>query len=209
MSLPASLPPSSSELGLVACHECSLVCEAPRGTGHCPRCGARLHHRKTASLEKTLALLCAALVLYLPANLLPVMHTSQLGAASDSTILSGVQAFWQAGEWGIALVIFLASVAIPCSKFLALGWLMWRAHRPHPLGRRERTRLYRLVELIGYWSMLDVIVVGLVCALVHFDMLASIEPGPGIAFFGTVVILTMLSASNFDPRLIWDDPKND
>jgi len=208
MSLPTS-PPRARDLGVVACHTCTLVCDARDEAGRCPRCGARLHHRKTASLDRTLALLCAALVLYLPANLLPVMRTSLFGHASDSTIMSGVIAFWQAGEWDIALVIFLASIAIPCAKFLALGWLIWHAHKQQPLGRRERTRLYRVVEFIGYWSMLDVIVVGLVCALVHFDMFSSIDPGPGIAFFGAVVILTMLSAANFDPRLIWDDAKYD
>jgi len=208
MSQPSD-PPSASDLGVVACDECTLVCDAHDHASRCPRCGARLHHRKIASLDRTLALLCAALVLYLPANLLPVMRTSQLGHASDSTILSGVQAFWQTGEWGIALVIFLASVVIPCVKFLALGWLVWHARKPRRRGRRERTQLYRVVEFIGYWSMLDVIVVGLVCALVRFKLLGSSEPGPGIVFFGAVVILTMLSASSFDPRLIWDGEKND
>jgi paraquat-inducible protein A len=200
-------PPRATELGVISCHECTLVSDAQNDTGRCPRCGASLHQRKPASLDRTLALLCAALILYLPANLFPVMHTSQFGHFSDSTILSGVIAFWKAGEWDIALIIFIASVAIPCAKFIALGWLVWCAHRHAPTGRRERTRLYRAVEFIGYWSMLDVIVVGLVCALVHFDMFGSIEPMPGIAFFGAVVILTMLAALCFDPRLIWDDPE--
>jgi len=201
------LPATAQELGLVACHGCKLVCDAP--AIRCPRCGARLHYRKPASMSRTLALLCAAVMLYLPANLLPVMRSSQFGQASENTIIGGVLAFWHAGEFGIALVIFLASVAIPCAKFLTLGWLLWCVHRGHQIGRRQRTQLYRAIEFIGYWSMLDVLVVGLVCALVRFNLLGSVEPRSGIVFFGVVVILTMLSASSFDPRLIWDDPKHD
>jgi paraquat-inducible protein A len=204
-------PPKAREMGVVACHACTLVCDAPASdtVARCPRCGARLHYRKPASMSRTLALLSSALVLYFPANLLPVMRTSEFGQASDNTIISGVLSFWHSGEIGIALVIFLASVAIPCAKFLSLGWLMWCAHSGQSIGRRERTRMYRMVEFIGYWSMLDVMVVGLVCALVRFGLLGRIEPLPGIAFFGVVVILTMLSASSFDPRLIWDDPENE
>ncbi|MBV8046852.1 MAG: paraquat-inducible protein A [Paludibacterium sp.] len=203
-------PPRAQRLGVAACHLCTLVSDAPSNAhARCPRCGARLHSRKPASRSRTFALLCAAILFYLPANLLPVMRTSQFGHAVDSTILSGVMAFWQAGEWDIALVIFIASIVIPCAKFLALGWLMWTTRRKHTLGRKQRTLLYRAVEFIGYWSMLDVLVVGLVCALVRFDLLGRIEPQPGIAFFGAVVMLTMLSASHFDPRLIWDDPEHD
>ena len=113
--------------------------------------------------------------------------------------------FWHAGAWDIALIIFIASVVVPCTKFIVLGLLLLTVYRCSPAVRRERTRLYRFVELIGYWSMLDVLVVALVAALVQFRALSSIEPRSGILFFGLVVILTMLSAMSFDPRLIWDN----
>lgn len=132
------------------------------------------------------------------------MFTSLLGQGSESTILRGIVEFWKAGSYGIALVIFIASVAVPCTKFLVLGLLLFTAQRRSRWAMRERARLYRLVELIGYWSMLDVLVVAVVAALVKFQMLSEVAPRVGILFFGMTVILTMLSAMNFDPRLIWD-----
>jgi len=137
-----------------------------------------------------------------------VMHTGSFGSGGDSTILNGVVEFWHAGAWDIALLIFIASVAVPCTKFLVLGLLLVSAGRRSSWARRERARLYRMVECIGYWSMLDVLVVALVAALVQFKALSSAEPRIGILFFGTVVILTMLSAISFDPRLIWDNESN-
>lgn len=144
------------------------------------------------------------MIFYIPANVLPVMHTDMLGHGSDSTISTGIIEFWKAGSYGIALVIFIASVAVPCAKFLSLGLLLATTKRRTAWARRERTALYRLVELVGYWSMLDVLVVAIVAGLVKFKALADIEPRPGILFFGGVVILTMLAAMQFDPRLIWD-----
>jgi paraquat-inducible protein A len=144
------------------------------------------------------------MILYIPANVLPVMYTSLLGRGSNSTISTGVIEFWKAGSYGIALVIFIASVAVPCAKFLALSVLLVSAKRQSSWARRERALLYRLVELVGYWSMLDVLVVAIVAGLVKFHALADIEPRLGILFFGGVVILTMLAAMQFDPRLTWD-----
>lgn len=195
----------TDDLGLVSCHACGLVCERVALPARCPRCNAGLHARKPASVERTAAYLLASLVFYIPANLLPVMYTSRFGSGSDSTILGGVVEFWHAGAWDIALIIFIASVAVPCTKFLVLGLLLVTVRRHSAWARRQRAQLYRFVELIGYWSMLDVLVVALVAALVQFRALTSIEPRAGILFFGLVVILTMLSAMSFDPRLIWDD----
>lgn len=198
------------ELGLVACHSCTLVCEDTTrtvGYSRCPRCGAALHRRRPDSIARAWALLLAGVICYLPANLFPVMFTSLLGRGSDSTIMSGVIQFWHHGSYGIALVIFIASVLVPCTKFLVLGLLLVTSQRRSRWAMRERARLYRLVELIGYWSMLDVLVVAMVAALVKFQALSDIEPRVGIFFFGMAVILTMLSASNFDPRLIWDGDK--
>jgi Uncharacterized paraquat-inducible protein A len=144
-------------------------------------------------------------IFYIPANLLPVMHTGLLGSGGDNTILGGVIELWSAGAYDIAVVIFIASVAVPCTKFLILGLLLVTSQRCSQWARRERAWLYRLVERVGYWSMLDVLVVATIAALIRFHGLTSVEPRNGIFFFGTTVILTMLSAMNFDPRLIWDD----
>jgi paraquat-inducible protein A len=213
------LPPRAQQLGMIGCHGCGLVCELAYGSAYkassithvdnpgatCPRCETRLHRRKPASLERTLAFLLAGMIFYIPANLLPVMYTSTFGSGSESTIMSGVMEFWRSGSWDIALIIFIASVAVPCTKFVVLGLLLvtvrWRNHWARP----ERSQLFRLVELIGYWSMLDVLVVALVAGLVQFKALSNIEPRVGILYFGIVVIFTMLSAMSFDPRLIWDD----
>lgn len=195
--------PRADELGLVGCHTCGGACSAD--LAHCPRCRSRLHRRKPDSLSRTWAFLIAALILYIPSNVLPVMYTSMLGRGEASTILHGVVEFWKAGSWDIALLIFIASVAVPSIKFLVLGTLLVTAQRRSTWARPQRARLYRFVELIGYWSMLDVVVVALVSALVQFHLLGTAEPRLGIVFFGLVVVLTMCAAMSFDPRLIWDD----
>ncbi|MGF6966355.1 paraquat-inducible protein A [Paraburkholderia sp. WC7.3g] len=200
-------PPRAGQLGLISCHGCRLVCaHMPRVDRHaqCPRCKRALHRRRPDSIARSWAFLIASLIFYIPANVLPVMHTSLLGHGSDSTILYGVVEFWKAGSWGIASVIFIASVVVPCAKFLILSMLLATTQRRSRWAMSERARLYRLVEAVGYWSMLDVMVVAIVCALVSFHALSDSEPRIGILFFGLVVILTMLCAMNFDPRLIWD-----
>jgi paraquat-inducible protein A len=156
------------------------------------------------SSEKTLAWLVAGIILYLPANLLPVMHTNGLLGESDSTIVGGILEFWHSGDFDIALLIFIASVAVPFTKFIALGLLLLSVRKNSEWQQNQRTSLYRIVEFIGYWSMLDVIVVALTSALMQFRMLGTAEPRAGIAFFCSVVIVTMFSALSFDPRLIWD-----
>lgn len=205
----ADAPSQSTHTGVIGCHSCGLVCEADHSITHCPRCGTPLHHRRPESLARGWAFLVAGVIFYIPANLLPVMYTSLFGSGSDSTIMRGVVEFWKSGSYGIALVIFTASVAVPCIKFLALGLLLFTAQRRSNWARRERAKLYRLVELIGYWSMLDVLVVAVVTALVRFHGLSNTEPRVGILFFGMVVILTMLSAMSFDPHLIWDTTKHE
>ncbi|WP_448680686.1 paraquat-inducible protein A [Pseudomonas nicosulfuronedens] len=197
-------PPLAAELNLRLCHGCGHACDLARGAHRCGRCGAPLHARKTDAITRGWAFLLAALVFYVPANLLPVMRTEMLGQGIDSTIGGGVLEFWEAGAWDIALIIFIASVGVPAIKFFSLGLLLFTAQRRSGWARRQRSQLYRFVELIGYWSMLDVMVVALVAALVQMHGLGTIEPRPGILFFGMVVVFTMLSAMSFDPRLIWD-----
>jgi len=201
-------PPTASELNLCLCHSCGRACDMSAEPDECERCGAPLHQRKSQSLTRTWAYMLTALAFYVPANLLPVMNTTMLGSGADSTIMSGVLEFWQHGAWDIALIIFIASIAVPGIKFGALTLLLVTVQRNNRWARKERSKLFRFIELIGYWSMLDVIVVALVAALVKFQALGDIEPRLGILFFGLVVVFTMLSAMSFDPRLIWGNPQN-
>ena len=195
-------PVTARSLGLVRCHDCSLLAAAHLET--CPRCGAHLHLRKPDSLGRTTALVLAALILYLPANLLPITVTTAIGTRQADTILSGVIYFMQTGSWEIASVIFIASVFVPFAKLIILVLLLvsvrfrWR-WRP-----RDRTVLYRLTELVGRWSMVDIYVVTILVALVRLGAVATIEAGPAAVYFAAVVVLTMFAAESFDPRLIWD-----
>ncbi len=151
--------------GLACCHVCLKV--APEALHRCPRCRARLHLREPNSLQRTLALLVTASLLYIPANVLPIMTTEQLGRAMDSTIIGGVVVLIHHGDYPIAAVIFIASVLVPLSKLFALGWLCWSVSRGQPSSHHERTRLYRAAELVGKWSMTDVFVVAILVALIH------------------------------------------
>ena len=197
---------SAKQAGLVVCHTCGSVQQLHDGEAHqrCSLCHTPLHERRPASVSRTAALLLAAALLYIPANLLPVMHSTSLGRSEDDTILSGVAYFWTSGDWGLAAVVFIASVVVPMLKLAVLALLVFAAHRRSTWRPHERTRLYRLVERIGRWSMLDVFVVALTVALVHFGSFAVITAGPGALAFGAVVILTMIASMQFDPRLIWD-----
>jgi len=199
--------PFAHEHSVTLCHVCSYVC--PEQTHQCPRCESPVHRRKPNSLARTWAFLLAGLIFYIPANLLPVMFTTLFGSSSENTIMSGVIEFAEGGSWDIAILIFIASVVVPCIKFLVLGMLLITCQRRSTWAMRERARLYRFIELIGYWSMLDVLVVALVAALVQFRGLSTIEPRLGILFFGLVVVMTMLAAMSFDPRLIWDAEVDD
>ena len=208
--------PRATELGLIACHVCGLVCSdaatAPPGPGHalvCPRCGSGLHARKPASYTRTWALLIAAFLMYVPANLVPIMRTASLNDIDDNTILSGVVELWVKGSPDLAVIVFVASIVVPMLKFLVLGTLLLSSQRGSDWARPQRAKLFRLVELIGYWSMLDVFVVSLLTALVRFSVLSRVEPLPGVIFFGLTVVLTMLASMSFDPRLIWDGRHSD
>jgi paraquat-inducible protein A len=202
----SAMAPTAARLGLLSCHACSQVSRAAPGAheGRCPRCGSALHFRKPNSVSRTWALLIAAIILYIPANVLPMMHTSSLFGAESDTIMSGVVYFWVSGEWYLALIIFFASIMVPGLKMIVLVLLLVTVQRRSTWQLEQRARLYRLVEVIGRWSMLDVFVVGLIVALVQLKALATITPGPAVVAFASVVVLTMFSAMTFDPRLIWD-----
>jgi len=197
---------TAAELGLVGCHVCGLLSRAVPGAHEmrCARCAAPLHVRKPASVSRCWALLIAAMILYIPANTLPMMRTSSLFGSQSDTIMSGVVYFWTSGSWYLALIIFFASIMVPLLKMLALVLLLLSVQRRSRWQQAQRARLYRLVEFVGRWSMLDIYVVAVIVALVQLKALATIQPGAGAAAFGAVVVLTMFSAMAFDPRLIWD-----
>jgi paraquat-inducible protein A len=187
---------------------CHLLVRKPSGAaepaGRCPRCGAALHSRKPDSLARTWALVIAALVFYVPANVLPITKVTSLGVVQSDTILSGVIYFIHSGMWPIALVIFIASVFVPLLKLLILMLLLVSVQRRSRWRPKDRTRLYRITEAIGRWSMVDIFVVTILVALVHLGALANIEAQAGAAFFAAVVVITIFAAMSFDPRLIWD-----
>jgi paraquat-inducible protein A len=197
---------TAAQAGLVSCEACQLLsrpasAEAP---GYCRRCGEELEFRRHASIEKTWALIIAATICYIPANALPVLNTTSLGETEADTILGGVAFLYTSGSWPLALIVLVASVMIPLGKLVALAYLLISVQQGSVANSRDRTRLYRMVEFIGRWSMLDVFVDTFTVALVQLSPLMSVAPGTGVLFFAAVVVLTMLAAETFDPRLIWD-----
>ena len=197
---------TARNVGLTSCHSCHLLCQSAKQPSHmrCPRCGARMHDRKPDSIARTWALVLAAIIFYIPANVLPITVVISLGKAQSDTIMSGVIYFIHTGMWPIALVIFLASVFVPLLKLLILIFLLISVQRKSSWRQQDRTRLYRITEIIGRWSMVDIFVVTILVALVHLGGLATIHAGPGAIFFGAVVVSTIFAAMSFDPRLIWD-----
>jgi paraquat-inducible protein A len=170
----------------------------------CRRCGARLHPRKPDSVARTSALLISAYLLYIPANVLPVMETGSLFGAQTDTIMSGVVFLFVTGSWPLAALIFFASIVVPLAKLSVLTVLTVSVQRRTTWAPRWRARLFRIVAFIGRWSMVDIFVAAILAALVQFQTLATIRAGPGAMAFGAVVVLTMFAAETFDPRLIWD-----
>ncbi len=201
----------AKSLGLASCGVCRQVVRLSLPSTvqlECPRCGGRVHSRLSHSLARTWALLIASMVLYVPANVYPVMKNTYLGAESSNTILSGVVLFLKEGDWLLAFVIFTASIVVPLLKMCSLLYLLINVHKPSVARRaRQQTALYRVTELVGRWSMVDVFVIGILTALVQMGAISTVEPGIGAMAFGAVVVLTMLAAISFDPRLIWDQEK--
>lgn len=197
----------AASIGKALCPTCGRL-GSPAADRACRRCGTALHLRKPDSVERSWALLIAAYALYLPANLLPIMETRSLFGSQQDTIMSGVVYLWRSGSWALAMVVFIASVAVPLLKLLSLTVLLVGVQRHSQRQPLPRTRLYRFLELIGRWSMLDVYVVTILVALVQVHSLASIRPGVGVVAFAAVVVLSMLATMAFEPRLIWDAVDN-
>jgi paraquat-inducible protein A len=200
----AGAPPAAAVTAHAPQHGCDSCGLVSRSTETCPRCGADVRRRKTDSLSRTWALLIAAAILYLPANFFPVMTLTSLGRADSTTIIGGVIELVQAQMWPLAVLVFFASITVPVLKIAGLSWLLISTHRGATTRVRERTVLYRIVDHVGRWSMIDVFMVSILTALVRMQLIASVDPGSGAIAFCAVVILTMLAAHSFDPRLMWD-----
>jgi paraquat-inducible protein A len=199
---------SAMKLGMTSCHGCQLLIKLSPQHGDtrasCPRCGATVHLRKFNSLARTWAFLTAAIILYVPANVLPISVITALGSTQGDTIMSGVIYFIHSGDWPIALVIFTASIFVPILKLMVIMLLLLSVHFRSRWRPRERTRLYRIIEGIGRWSMVDIYVITIMAALVHIGAIANFSVGPAAVYFASVVVLTIMASMSFDPRLIWD-----
>ena len=197
---------TAMQQGLQSCEGCGLLSRPARGDdeGRCPRCDEELTFRKRSSYQRTWAYLIAAAVCYVPANVLPVLTTTTAAGADSDTILQGVVLLWSPTGWPLSIIVLVASIMIPSAKILALAYLLITAQRGSVENNEQRVRLYRMVEFIGRWSMVDVFVDTFTAALIQLQPLMSVEPAPGLLFFAAVVVLTMLAVESFDPRLIWD-----
>ncbi|SVB10543.1 uncharacterized protein METZ01_LOCUS163397, partial [marine metagenome] len=186
---------------ILHCH----ICDGLQLQGHnCRRCGVAIHHRVENSIQRTWALLCAAAIMLIPANIYPVMTIKKLGKGQPDTIISGIISLMEAGLYGLGLIVLFASIVVPFAKLVTVGYLLRSVQSGSTWRPRDRTMLYRVTEAIGSWSMVDVFLVALLAGLVSLGILANVTPGIGASFFGAAVILTMFAAQQFDPRLIWD-----
>ncbi len=207
-----AVPQLSSQEGLAdtgrltACHRCELVvrAEEPADGCLCPRCLAVLHRREPNSLQRTMAYLIASAILYIPANVLPVLTLTRFGQGEPSTIIAGVEQLYTSGMLPLALLVFTASICVPCLKVVGLAIMVFTTHFRLSGGLLDRTRLFRIIDFIGRWSMIDVFMISILVAIVHFGFLANVDANPGIVAFALVVVLTIFAAESFDPRLMWD-----
>jgi len=209
-------PPASSTLaaGLWRCRGCAAVCVPPsealaQRRARCPRCDAVVHPRKPDAIARSWAFLLAGTALYLPANLLPVTTTTSIGSRQDDTIFSGIVYFWKDGSYALAALVFVASIVVPMTKLLLLSLLLISLQRHDRRWAKRRLKAWRLLELIGRWSMLDIFAITILAALVEVENLAELQPGPGAMAFGAVVVLTMLATHSFDPRMLFDKPEGE
>lgn len=192
------------ESGMILCKECGTLNQSADDTAICGRCGGVINRRTKDSLSRTWALCITALILYIPANLYPIMDVQIMGESSSNTILGGVIQFFQHGMYFICAVVFVASFVVPLFKLSALFYILLTLRKGRKLSNRRKTRLYSMVELIGKWSMLDVFVVCIMAGLINMGFFLKITASVGIVYFSLVVIITMFASNSFDTRLIWD-----
>lgn len=199
---------TADQVSLISCTTCQLVSRNRRVSvkthAICPRCGAQLSHRKPNSLARTWALIIAAYILYIPANVYPIMTVISFGKGDPDTILSGVQSLLASGMWPLAVLVFFASIIVPLIKLFGLTLLLMSVQYRWHWRPKQRTILYRITEAVGRWSMIDIFMISILVALVRLEAIATIEPGTAATSFAAVVVLTMFASMSFDPRLIWD-----
>lgn len=197
---------SGKEAGLVLCTECHTIHHyIPSVILHCSRCGAELHQRKPDSLNRTWALLIASVIMYIPANMLMIMNVIYFGQEEPSTIMGGVILLIQMGSYPVAFVVFTASIMVPFFKMTGILMILLSLKFDLNISDAHRIKMFRFIEFIGRWSMLDIFVISILAALVNISGVAVITAGSAATAFGTVVLLTMMAANSFDPRLLWDN----
>jgi len=199
---------SAREAGLMACQCCGLM-QGARHESVCERCGASVKSRRHNSLQRTWAFLSVGIFAYIPANTSPIMQTQSLSGKTQDTIVSGVFSLASSGSYFVAVVVFVASVCIPVSKFLIVIALALSVQFSWNMSEVTRHRLHTLTEFIGRWSMIDVFVVAVLAGLIQLGAVLTITPGVGINAFALSVVFTMLAASSLDPRLLWDYQQDD
>lgn len=203
LSIPVQNNTSAKELGMAICHSCEKLLPL-NNHHHCPRCGSTLHSRIPGSLSKTWALVLTSAILFIPANVLPIMQVDFLGIPQRSTIMDGIIYFFQDGDYPIGLIIFTASILVPLFKVVGLIIILITVQLKKNKFLLQKARMFRFIEFIGRWSMLDIFVIALLAVLVDFGFLTSIHAAPAATYFCMVVVCTMLAAITFDPRIMWD-----
>lgn len=203
LNLCRSEPATDAARNPIGCEHCGLLNDAEPG-GTCMRCDSTLHERKPDSTNRTWALLAAAVIAYIPANIYPVMTIVRLGNSTESTILGGVMELLAGGMWPLALLVLFASILVPAFKLLGLVFMLIETRRGSSWQLPARARLYRMIEFIGRWSMIDVFMLATLVGLVRSGKIGNITPGFGALCFCTVVVFTMFASATFDPRLMWD-----
>lgn len=197
----------------LTCSTCGLLQQLaalpPGSVAECCRCGSVVGRRQVDSLERTAAFSLAALILYLPANLYPIMRMNFYGAYSESTIWDGCASLFQNGQWLVAAIVFLASIVVPLCKLLGLFFLVVTTKLRSARWQAERTRIHQLIQAVGPWAMLDVFLLAVIVALVKLEQIATVLPGPGLLAFAAVVVLTILASTSFDPRAIWGQEEDE
>jgi paraquat-inducible protein A len=193
---------------IIACAICgkthAIDSLAPNTVAYCRQCGSAIAKRTPSSLHRTAAFSLAALILYVPANIFPILHLEIYGAVSENTVWDGVVKFYQGGNYVIALIVLLASILIPLLKLLGLFFLVGTTAFSFSRGKKFRAWIYKVIAVVGRWAMLDVFVVAIWVAVVKMGELATVTPGPGLLPFAGVVVFTLLASASFDPQLIWD-----
>lgn len=193
---------TDKELNLISCHHCGTLCEHTQL--QCDTCDSNLHQRKEYAFIKTLSFTLIALIFFIPANVLPMMHVTTLGVLEASTIFDGIIYFFDTKSYGIALIIFVASILVPVFKLVVLIILLLIVYTKKNQFARVGIKYYRIISFIGKWSMIDIFVVALMIVMVQFENLSNISAGAAAPAFTIVVIMTIFATHSFDTRLLWD-----